>query len=397
MRLTIRYPRLLRFAALTTFCFTFVLLACYKYVVYAPDYTAFVEFDARAVSTATGHGPDDRLVLFHQVKGVGFNNQLQEILILEHTARMAGRVYVYQDVSWQPRGKTGFVPLGIFSDSLVAAPRRSERQFREECASVHSVSLLPEWDEKLYSKTVRVLKEDAARCVHVTDWLTRWRYLDSDAALALWPDFKASVQSFRWSPALLSAVDRIGRHLGIEHADKTIAVHIRRGDFSYHCHDLARGQHRFNLWNRLPRLPDPLEPGAGGAYNTTRAVERCYPSLEAVVAKILAARQDADTVYIMHDLNWSSPGTYVFIHQLRTALARAKPRDGGSPLLTRIVDTSQMKGALRWAESDLAVAVDLELARRAKVFVGNGFSSFSSDVTMLRLADGKAENTIRFW
>jgi hypothetical protein len=42
-----------------------------------------------------------------------------------------------------------------------------------------------------------------------------------------------------------------------------------------------------------------------------------------------------------------------------------------------------------WGESDWAVSVDVELARRATVFVGNGFSSLSTQVLALRLgADG---------
>jgi hypothetical protein len=42
-----------------------------------------------------------------------------------------------------------------------------------------------------------------------------------------------------------------------------------------------------------------------------------------------------------------------------------------------------------WGEADWAVSVDVEMARRAEVFVGNGFSSLSTQVLALRLgADG---------
>jgi hypothetical protein len=37
-------------------------------------------------------------------------------------------------------------------------------------------------------------------------------------------------------------------------------------------------------------------------------------------------------------------------------------------------------------ESDWAVAVDVELARKANVFIGNGYSSLSSQIVALRLA-----------
>lgn len=49
---------------------------------------------------------------------------------------------------------------------------------------------------------------------------------------------------------------------------------------------------------------------------------------------------------------------------------------------------------LRWGEADWAVAVDVELARRAGVFIGNGFSSLSTQVLALRLGDGGSSEDI---
>lgn len=41
---------------------------------------------------------------------------------------------------------------------------------------------------------------------------------------------------------------------------------------------------------------------------------------------------------------------------------------------------------LRRGESDWAVAVDVELAREANIFIGNGYSSLSTQIVALRLA-----------
>lgn len=175
MSLNIRCSRLVRTAALVVFAALSLVLASWQYVVYAPDYRAFTAYDTRPITAVTGHSKTDRLVLFRQVKGVGFNNQLQEVLLLEHVARTAGRNYVYQDVSWQPRGKTGFAPLGVFTQSLVATPRRSEAQFWAECEDgVKDVTVLPQLDDELYQATVKTLRDEPARCVHVIDWITRW-------------------------------------------------------------------------------------------------------------------------------------------------------------------------------------------------------------------------------
>jgi hypothetical protein len=50
---------------------------------------------------------------------------------------------------------------------------------------------------------------------------------------------------------------------------------------------------------------------------------------------------------------------------------------------------------IKLGEADFAVAVDVELARNAEVFIGNGFSSLSSQVLALRLGadDGSGEDT----
>ena len=39
----------------------------------------------------------------------------------------------------------------------------------------------------------------------------------------------------------------------------------------------------------------------------------------------------------------------------------------------------------QWGEGDWAVTVDMELGRRAEVFIGNGFSSLSTQIIALRL------------
>lgn len=50
----------------------------------------------------------------------------------------------------------------------------------------------------------------------------------------------------------------------------------------------------------------------------------------------------------------------------------------------------------KWGEHDWGVCVDIELARRATVFIGNGFSSLSTQIVALRLADGGTEEDITF-
>ncbi|KAF8342548.1 hypothetical protein F5887DRAFT_350555 [Amanita rubescens] len=44
----------------------------------------------------------------------------------------------------------------------------------------------------------------------------------------------------------------------------------------------------------------------------------------------------------------------------------------------------------------VGMAVDMAIAERAEVFVGNGFSSLSSNIVMLRMAKGMDPRTNRF-
>jgi len=83
------------------------------------------------------------------------------------------------------------------------------------------------------------------------------------------------------------------------------------------------------------------------------------------------------------------PAIWLLLRALTNNLLAPSPQ-APAPF-TRVLHTSAARAA------DFAVMVDLEIVRRAPVFVGNGYSSLTSDVTMFRLADGKANASIRFW
>lgn len=51
--------------------------------------------------------------------------------------------------------------------------------------------------------------------------------------------------------------------------------------------------------------------------------------------------------------------------------------------MKRVTHSGQIP--VRWGEADWAVTVDVELARRAEAFIGNGYSSLSTQVMALRL------------
>lgn len=93
-------------------------------------------------------------------------------------------------------------------------------------------------------------------------------------------------------------------------------------------------------------------------------------------------------MYALHDGAWDHLNVYMQFYKLETALRDPKrARDAGwSGPMRLVAHSGQLP--VRWGERDWKVTVDTELARNAEVFIGNGYSSLSSQIMALRLADG---------
>lgn len=87
-------------------------------------------------------------------------------------------------------------------------------------------------------------------------------------------------------------------------------------------------------------------------------------------------------VHVLHDGAWDHPTVYYLTHRLGSELKAQSLGWVGSPI-ARVTHSGQVP--LQWGEADWAVAVDLEIARRADGFIGNGYSSFSTQAIALRL------------
>jgi len=71
------------------------------------------------------------------------------------------------------------------------------------------------------------------------------------------------------------------------------------------------------------------------------------------------------------------------------------PSTSGSKPWREVLTSKDL--SLLWTEREVDQAVDMEIARRAEVFLGNGFSSLTSNIVMLRLSDGTPIENNRFW
>ncbi|KAB5595100.1 hypothetical protein CTheo_1388 [Ceratobasidium theobromae] len=181
-----------------------------------------------------------------------------------------------------------------------------------------------------------------------------------------------------------------------------VAVHIRRGDYlgdegqdNGHCLHLSKWGSTFTGWNQLPQLHDKFDPpsreGIEGGQNTPEIADyylrRCLPTPAQVAARLrrIKSGRHARLSHIFIATNAEES----YLLELREVLAA----DGWAP--DSIVTSKDLD--LNWQATSVAMAVDMSILSRAEVFVGNGFSSMTSNVVMRRLTTGTPLDSVRLW
>jgi hypothetical protein len=209
--------------------------------------------------------------------------------------------------------------------------------------------------------------------------------------LPLWEEFKNSPVSRLLAPSSIvkAAVDR-NDYLFLPRAprqprpaprdpyERMLAIHLRRGDFANACHSLANWNSTFYSWNLLPFLPDKFthpspegyEPGKNTPEGTAHYLKHCYPDDDMILKKIQKSREE----YIQA----ASPGEHRVLDVIFVLTndasgwvdeLKAKLRDSG---WYTVVTTKDLE--LDQEQKDVGLAVDMDFARRAAVFIGNGVS-----------------------
>ncbi len=159
-----------------------------------------------------------------------------------------------------------------------------------------------------------------------------------------------------------------------------MAVHIRKGDYASHCNTLASIGDPFVSANSFPALPDAfLPPGVPGPVMPNGKVagnwhagaaqrayyrRRCFPSIPEIVAKVLAVRA-TEAGQGVRRLHIMTNGKAPYIANLKRALWEAAEWDAIS---------SSRDLVLNWEQKFVAQAVDVLVAQRAQVLIGNGVS-----------------------
>ena len=166
-----------------------------------------------------------------------------------------------------------------------------------------------------------------------------------------------------------------------------LALHIRRGDYIRHCPRLARWGATFLGFNSFPSFgseelfkePDFLSLGGREEYYR----KRCWPSVEEVVRKLRRVREEweggSNNTSHHHEISQSTRdsnartlrhlylmtnGWPSFVSELRHALLA----DGWETLTSSLDVERGLDSEQKW----VAMAVDMAVAERAAVLVGNG-------------------------
>jgi len=334
------------------------------------------------------------------------------------------RAYVFQDYVWKtdyypwqpvtppwPRTPLNAIIAGPVAGGLWGpgdpAPRSiSERWFDVVCPKserlvLNTKDIKPavQWEngDVIFDHWKRILREAPERCIEVIpapsevdgfpQTFDLWLW-GTTRVLTLWEKFSASPISrlLETSPLVNSAIDR-NEYLFYPRGPRTkdpvtrnpyermMAVHVRRGDYKDACVGLATWNSTYYSWNLLPALPDHFEPPPGGSWgyntpeNTEKYLEHCWPTPEALLQKIHTAREE----YIAA----SSPGTVLDIMYILTnqagdwldELKRELQKDGYNTIVTSrdlVLDQDQI---------GVNMAIDMDISRRAAVFIGNGVSA----------------------
>jgi len=208
--------------------------------------------------------------------------------------------------------------------------------------------------------------------------------------LSIWPHLSKSPVSthWRWSPLIYDAfgqnrhlfepatIRSLGRLFGSPEETTALAIpgllaiHVRRGDFEHHCVHLSKWSSDWNAFNSFPEFRDKFDVPTDGGWgetseaNTELYIRRCYPSIEQIAEKVSQVQKEAADplryLYIMTN------GPASWVGELKAALAQGMSWD-------RISSSRDLKTT--WEEKYVAQALDMYVAQRAQVFIGNGVST----------------------
>jgi hypothetical protein len=167
-----------------------------------------------------------------------------------------------------------------------------------------------------------------------------------------------------------------------------LALHIRRGDYLEHCKNLASWSAGYMGFNEFPGLPDRFSPPAAGVTSWSnvppeeqhaRYRVHCFPEIEQIVTRVREVRTSLLPTTTLTRVYLLTNGRPWWLQQLKDALQEDSRRGEGLGLheWEHIGTTRDLR--LTREQRHNSQAVDMAIAQRAEVFVGNGVRATSSN------------------
>jgi len=386
------------------------------------------------------------LWIANHVRGVGWGNVMQELLLNHYLAYRAGRSFVFNNFTWDESDApysyfnafSGMpipsrIPLSaIIRGPTVGASMTSDSQtplavkkeyWDEICPNPKTISnadIIASFDrpptaKMLIERWAEVLRSTEDRCVETAKDASQ--IFDSyifgypERLLDVWPTFSESpiMTELGWSSLVELAFDQnretfaptatIEPYLTstqiMSNAERypiisgLLVIHVRRGDFDEHCKRLIHWGSGYVAYNSFPQLSDRLEVPSDADEQLKTAIywPHCFPGIAEIARKIdevrrSSAGQGLRHIYIMTN------GPSAWVHELKTTISGIAHWDTIS---------SSRDLAFNDEQEYVKQAVDMLIGQRAQVFIGNGFSSLTGQVVMLRMANGVDPSRNRFF
>ncbi|KAJ1302996.1 hypothetical protein OPQ81_011199 [Rhizoctonia solani] len=338
-------------------------------------------------------------------------NGQRRVLVIPYNALLSGPT---SGMSWGPGDQHPRAVSQNFWEVVCPASERrivdADEVMKQVGRESDGIRMLTEW-----TKLIRGMPE---RCVEIKGTQTFDFFLfGSSRILSLWDTFRnhPTVRLLEDSDVVKNAVSHnMGKLQTISGAQRPfilksagvieglLGIHLRRGDFlgekgkdNGHCLHLAKWASTYTAWNQLPQLRDkhvdPPRDGVEWGHYTPEIKEyyfkHCLPTPEQIGSRIRDILEET-RARISH-IFIASDAEDEFLTELRRVLAM----NGWGP--NRVTTSKDLE--LNWQATSVNNVVDMAILSRAELFIGNGWSTMTSNVVMRRLTTGRSPVNTRLW
>lgn len=378
----------------------------------------------------------------------GWGNVMQDYVMNGLLAHSTGRSFVFDDYTWNPDGSLfsdynghlipSRIPLtALLSGVMVGGqmppgdttPRAvSKTFFNKVCPNPTLLQVADVNDDRMrfdedvpasyiFEKWLEKINSIEDPCVEIesnNNAIFEYWIFGHKRMLSIWEYLKNSPVSthWEWSPLIQDAYRR-NRRVFVPNARSSLfegltgsataenysnpipgllALHVRRGDFQDHCVHLGKWSSNWNAFNQFPEFSDKFDRPTDGGWGETSEknmqmyMQRCFPTIEQIVQKVTQVRVESEKplthIYIMTN------GVTAWVQELKEALENSGSWD-------QIRSSRDLD--ITWEQKFVVQALDMFVAQRSEVLIGNGWSSLTSNVVMLRMARGLLPDSNRFW